>query len=240
MSNLITEEQFKASFPKDLSKGVPKEVLDDINAMIAKGQEGEFFKEDLMSHTNILQEGKFSLQQYVNAVKYVNYRNMNNTCRRSYELTFPQKITDWLAAGVDEKTISSYVAAFNKTKLVIKMYAVTLAPFHLLNQAYRQEALIKEVKLLRGAKSEMVQHLAASKVLEILAPPEDSKVELDLKVKDNAAMEDLTEAMAGLAKAQKEMLEKGGSLKDVAESTIIEHVADDEDDNVEEGIFTDI
>jgi hypothetical protein len=221
MTDLITEEQFIASLPKGLNRGVPKQVLDDINDMISKGEEGDVFKENLMSHNHILKEGKFSLEQYVNAVKYISFRLMNHSQRKAYELTFPDKVTDWLANGTDEKAISSYVHAYNNSKLVMRLYDVTLVPFHLLNQPYRQEALLVEVELMRHAHSEMVRHKAAETVLNTLAPPETTQTELQMKVRESEETSELKNALADLAKAQKEMLEKGGSLKDVAESTIV-------------------
>lgn len=76
--------------------------------------------------------------------------------------------------------------------------------------------------------SAMVQHLAASKVLDILTPPEQATGELEMKVKDDAATLELKENMNALAAAQIKALEGGRStLKDVAESTIIEHSPDD-------------
>jgi hypothetical protein len=221
MTDLITEEQFIASLPKGLNRGVPKQVLDDINDMISKGEEGAVFKENLMSHNHILKEGKFSLEQYVNAVKYISFRLMNHSQRKAYELTFPDKVTDWLANGTDEKAISSYVHAYNNSKLVMRLYDVTLVPFHLLNQPYRQEALLVEVELMRHAHSEMVRHKAAETVLNTLAPPETTQTELQMKVRESEETSELKNALADLAKAQKEMLERGGSLKDVAESTIV-------------------
>ena len=229
MNDLITEEQFKASLPKGLNKGIPKKVLDDINDMIAKGEEGDVFKENLMSHNHLLKEGKFSLEQYVNAVKYISYRLLNNSQRRAYELTFPDKVTDWLATGTDEKAISSYVHAYNNSKLVMRLYDVTLVPFHLLNMPLRQEALMVEAKLMRGGIdnltgkpiSHIVQERAARTVLEMLAPPENTQTELQLKVRETEETNELKSALADLAKAQKEMLEKGGNLKEVAESTIV-------------------
>lgn len=228
-SNIITEEQFKASLPKGLEKGIPKKVLQDVNDMIARGEEGAVFKENFMSHNHILKEGKFSLEQYVNAVKYISFRLLNNSQRRAYELTFPDKVTDWLANGTEEKAISSYVHAYNNSKLVMRLYDVTLVPFHLLHQPYRQEALMVEAKLMRGGIdpdtgkpiSHMVQHMAAKTVLEILAPPENTQTELELKARETEETSELKTALADLAKAQKEMIEKGGNLKDVAESAIV-------------------
>ena len=101
-----------------------------------------------MSHNHLLKEGKFSIEQYVNAVKFISFRLLDNSQRRAYELTFPAKVTDWLANGVEEKAISSYVHAYNNTKLVMRLYDVTLVPFHLLHSPFRQEALMVEAKLL--------------------------------------------------------------------------------------------
>lgn len=227
MSDLVlSEEQFKEALPKGFKRGVPAEVLDDINNMLAKGEEGRIFKEHLIDHTHLLMEGKFSLDQYVSAVKFVSYRIMNHTQRRAYEMTFPEKMADWMSRGVPENTISSYVASYNKSKLVVMVTEATLVPFHVLNQGYRQEALLKEVKLMRGQASgnakvgAMVQHLAAAKILDILEPPEKTQTELDMKVKESESTVALQSELAKLAAAQRSYLDAGGDLKTVAETPI--------------------
>jgi len=242
MADLITEEQFKQSLPKELgNRGIPKEVLDGINQMISQGEEGAIFKENLLSHSSILKEGKFSLDQYFNAVKYVSYRLLNHSQRRAYELTFPDKVTDWLAKGTSEKDISSYVYAYNNSKLVIRLYEVTLVPFHILNQPLRQEALMVEAELMRGGYdkhgkfiSHTVQEKAARTVLEMLAPPENTQTELQMKVKDSEETSNLAKALSDLAAAQRDMLARGGSLKDVAESSIISSCDEIEDGDIDE------
>jgi len=221
MAELITEEQFKASLPKGLMKGVSSEVLDNINAMIAMGEEGETFKENLLSHSEILMEGKFSLQQYVNAVKYISFRILGNTQRKAFERTFPEKITEWLATGVPDSSISAYVNAFNKSKLVVRLYTVTLVPFHILNQPYRQEALLTQVALMRNAKSEMVRHKAAESVMTSLAPPEGVPVELSVKVKETTETQELKAAMLNLAQAQRDLIQNGLSVNVVAQSKVV-------------------
>jgi hypothetical protein len=81
---------------------------------------------------------------------------------------------------------------------------------------------MKEADLMENANSEMVQHLAAAKILDILAPPEAVQTELQMKQRETEETNELKKAMADLAKAQKTALEGGRSLKDVAESTIVE------------------
>ena len=228
MTKPITEEQFKNSLPRTLKKGVPVEVMDNINDMISQGVVGEVFKENLLNHSDILLEGKFTLDQYVNAAKYISYRALGKTMKDSYQATFPDRMTDWVARGVSGKDISTYVSVYNKSKLVIRLLSVSLAPFHLLNQPYRQEALLKQVELMRGNSSgdkdvsPMVQHLAAKSVMEILTPPDTIPTELQLTRKDAEETSELKNALRDLAKAQKEMIEKGGNLKDVAESNIVD------------------
>ena len=85
-----------------------------------------------------------------------------------------------------------------------------------------------EAKLMRGGYddqgkfiSHMVQERAARTVLEILTPPETTQTELQMKVRESEETGELKTALADLARAQKEMLQRGGSLKDVAESTIV-------------------
>lgn len=235
-NQVLTEEDFQRSLPSTLKRGVPTKVMQDINDMIVQGVEGEVFKENLLTHADILKEGKFSIEQYVNAAKYVSFRLLKHTQRKAYEKTFPDKVTDWMARNVDTKTISTYVNAYNNSKLVMRLYEVSLVPFHLLNQPLRQEALLKEAKLMRGYTDSgkevtpMVQHLAAAKILDILTPPETTQTELALKHRDSEETSELKKAMADLARAQKEALEKGGNLKDIAESTIVEGEYTEEDD----------
>ena len=84
-----------------------------------------------------------------------------------------------------------------------------------------------QVDLMENAKSEMVKHKAAESVLNILAPPENTQVELQMKQRESSDTSELKQAMAGMARAQTQFLENGGSIKDVAESKIIDGKAEE-------------
>lgn len=223
MSNcLMSVEQIKEALPDKFRKSVNQELVDEINTLLADPDMYEQFRDNLVSYTQVLTEGKFKLTDYVNAVKYVSYRLMNMTQLDAYRRTFPDKYQRFIAKGVLPKDISSYVHAYNKSKLVNLIMAQTMVPFHVLNQDLRQKALNVQVELMMSAKSEKVRSDAANSVLTHLKPPEVQKVELDIGVKESSAIADLRESTMALVAQQRTALQAGVmTAKDLAEAKLV-------------------
>lgn len=218
----ITVEQFKQALPEKVKKSINQELIDRINKTLSDPDMYENYRDNLMSYTKVLQDGKFKVSQYLDAVKYVSHKIMGCTNIDAYTKTFPDKMKDFIARGVAGKDIASYVTAYNKGKLVNLIFEQTLIPSYVLNQDMYQKALNVQADLMMNAASEKVRTDAANSLLTHLKPPEVKKVELDISVKEDSAIASLRESTIALARQQKMMIEAGmQNAQEVAHTRLI-------------------
>lgn len=218
----ITVEQFKDALPAKLKKNINTEVIDQINELLADPDMYEQYRDNLLSYTNVMMEGKFKLSSYISAVKYVSHKLMNCTNLLAYTKTFPDKYADFLARGVSSSDISSYVHAYNSSKLVNLIYVQTLTPIAVLNNHMVQQALNVQADLMINAKSEKVRSDAANSILTHLKLPETQKIELDIGVKGDSSIDALRASTMELVAMQRQMIQSGSmSAGDMAGSKLI-------------------
>ena len=219
----LTVDQFKDSLPATLRKSVNAELIQKINTTLSDPDMYETYRDNLLGYTQVMQEGKFKVTNYIDAVKYVSQKLMNKTNNDAFAATFPSKVQNWVTQGVASKDIASYVTAYNKSKLVNLIYEQTLIPTHVLNQDLYQKGLNTLAELMTGARSEMVRCNAANSLIVALKPPETKKMELEISQKEDSSIASLRESTLALVKAQREMIEGGQmNAQQVAHSEIIE------------------
>jgi len=217
----FTIDQFKSALPAGIRKSVDQPMVDKMNLLLNDPDMQEVYREGLLSYTKVMQEGKFKLSSYIDAVKYVSHRLMGKTMKDAYCATFPDKVQDWAVRGVDPKDQSSYISAYNKTKLVNLIMEQAIVPTHILNQDLFQKALNKQARLMATAKSEMVQMQAANSILTHLKPPESQKLELEVSTKEHSVIDDLRRATQDLVAAQRRQVQSGQmNAQEVAHSRI--------------------
>ena len=218
----LTVDQFKQALPDKVKKSINQELIDQINATLSDPEMYESYRDNLLSYTRVMADGRFKVQEYVNAVKYVSHKLMGATNIEAYSKTFPDKIQRFAAQGVSSKDIASYVTAYNKSKLVNLIFEQTLIPSYVLNQDMYQRALNVQADLMVNAKSEKVRSDAANSLLSHLKMPETQKVELDVKVKEDSSITQLRQATLELARQQRLALEAGAmNAQQVAHSRVV-------------------
>lgn len=223
MTAVLTLEQFQKALPAQVKKSVNQELIDKVNSTLSDPEMMENYRNNLLSYTHVMKEGKFKIQNYIDAVRYVSFKLMGKTNIAAYTCTFPDKITKWATEGVDDKTISAYVTAYNKSKLVNLIFEQTLVPTHVLNADLFQKALNTQAELMIDPNvSPKVRSDAANSLLTHLKAPETKKVELDIGVREDSAIRDLRATTLELARQQRLMLEAGAmTAKDVANSKLV-------------------
>jgi len=220
-NELLTQEMFVRVLPKKIKTKVTSEMVSNINALLIDPALRENFRDNLLSYTGVMADGKYKLQGYIDAVKYVSCKLLGASNVEAYTKTFPHRFQRLVNEGADDKTISSYVAGYNKTQLVNKVLEQTLVPMHVLNQDLYQRALNKQASLMINAKSEKVQTDAANSLLTHLKAPETQKIELDIGVKGDKSIDELRETTLALVSQQKKMIESGMmNVKEVAHSKL--------------------
>lgn len=205
----LTVEQFQSALPDKVKKTINQELIDQINTTLADPELYEAYRDNLLSYTRVMADGKFKIQNYIDAVKYVSHKLMGATNTEAYSKTFPDKIARFTAQGVTPKDIASYITAYNKSKLVNLIFEQTLIPTYVLNQDLYQKALNTQAELMISAKSEKVRCDAANSLLTHLKVPETQKVELSVGVREDSAIAALRESTLALSRAQRLMVESG-------------------------------
>lgn len=218
----LTPEQFKECLPDKMKKSVSAELIAQVNKTLSEPELFEQYRENLVSYASVLRDGKFKLSSYIDAVKYVSHKLMGCTNIDAYSKTFPEKIKRFTLQNVSKKDISSYVTAYNKSKLVTLIYAQSITPSWILNQDLYQEALNVQAQLMTSANSEKVRCDAANSILTHLKMPETQKVELDIGVKQDSTIDQLRQATLALVEQQRQMLLSGSmNAGQIAKTSVI-------------------
>ena len=219
---MLTVDQFKTALPDKVKKSVNQELIDQINKTLSEPEMYEAYRDNLLSYTKVMADGRFKIQNYVDAVKYVSHKLMGCSNIEAYTKTFPDKYQNFLAQGVVAKDIASYVTAYNKSKLVNLIFEQTLIPSYVLNQDLYQKALNVQAELMVTANSEKVRCDAANSLLTHLKMPETQKVELEIGVKEDSSIAALRATTLELARQQRLMVESGAmNAQDIAHGKLI-------------------
>lgn len=219
---MLTLEQFQLALPDKVKKSVNQELIDQINTTLSDPEMFEAYRDNLISYTKVMADGKFKVTQYIDAVRYVSFKLMGCTNIDAYTKTFPDKYQRFIQQGVQAKDIASYVTAYNKSKLVNLIFEQTLIPSYVLNQDLYQRALNVQADLMMNAKSEKVRCDAANSLLTQLKAPEVKKVELDIGVKEDGSIAALRATTLELARQQRLMLESGAmNAQEVAHGRLV-------------------
>ena len=205
----LTIDQFKQALPDKVKKSVSQELIDQVNSTLSDPDMFEAYRDNLLSYTRVMADGRFKVSEYINAVRYVSHKLMGCTNIDAYTKTFPDKYQRFMAQGVVAKDIASYVTAYNKSKLVNLIFEQTLIPSYVLNQDLYQKALNVQAELMVSAKSEKVRADAANSLLTHLKMPEKQKVELEVSVKEDSSISQLRTATLELARQQRLSMEAG-------------------------------
>lgn len=218
----LTIEQFKHCLPDKVKKSVNQELIDQINNTLGDPEMYESYRDNLLSYTKVMADGRFKVESYIDAVRYVSHKLMGCTNIDAYIKTFPDKYSGFIAQGVAAKDIASYVTAYNKGKLVNLIFEQTLIPSYVLNQDLYQKALNVQADLMVSANSEKVRCDAANSLLTHLKMPETQKVELEIGLKEDSSIGMLRETTMALARQQRMMMEAGAmNAQEVAHSRLV-------------------
>jgi hypothetical protein len=218
----LTVDQFKQALPDRIKKSLNQELIDKINLTLSEPELYEAYRDNLLSYTRVMADGRFKVAQYVDAVRYVSHKLMGESNILAYSKTFPDKMLRFAAEGVAPKDIASYVTAYNKSKLVNLIFEQTLIPSYVLNQDLYQRALNVQADLMVNAKSEKVRCDAANSLLTQLKMPETQKVELEIGVKEDSSINMLRQATLALAAQQRAAIQAGSmSAQEAAHSKVV-------------------
>lgn len=223
MSIPLTKELVARALPGNLKAAATDALVDMINNISTDPLIADVIKENFLSYNSVLRDGKFKMEDYVNAVAYVSYKLMGDSNQDAYFKTFPQRYQTLLNAGRTPKEISSYVAAYNKGQLVNKILEQTLVPSWVLNQNLYQQALNTQFEIMNDPDvSPKVRSDAADSLLTHLAKPKEAGPLINIDMTETSGMNELKDALVKMAKQQQDLIAAGMSTKAIAAQDIIE------------------
>ncbi len=213
---MLTIEEVRDLVPKKKRNLVSEELIDRINQVAAEPLIADQFKENFITYSNIMQTGKYSIDEYKNAVHFVTHLLLESKDIDAYKRVFPDRYKRLEENGLDRSSISPYATAYKKSKLVTSLLEQTLTPSYIVNAPLYQQALNVQVELMMTARSEMVRTTAASAVLTHLKPPEAAKLEVDVNINKGSIVDDYEKVMRELAAQKMAMIKDGGDVKSIA------------------------
>lgn len=223
MSTPITKELVARALPGNLKSAATDQLADMINQISADPLIAEQIRENFLSYASVLKDGKFKVEDYLNAVAYCSYKLMGDSNQDAYFKTFPQRYANLVAAGRTPKEISAYVAAYAKGQLVNKIMEQTLVPSWVLNQHMYQAALNTQFKLMTNEDvSPKVRSDAADSLLTHLAKPKEAGPLINIEMGETSGMNELKDALARMAQQQQTLINAGVSTKEIAAQDIVD------------------
>lgn len=220
---MITEDDFKKCLPAQFRGNVDDSIRQQLNDCLSDPLLRDEMSQNIIGYTTVLQQGKFKLESYLNAVRYTTYKAMGDTNVLAYKKTFPERFAEMESKGMPPKDINSYISSYNKSKLVTLIYEAMMIPTHILNQDVFQEAINTQREIMLNPKySPMARSSAAKSLLDTLKPPELKKMELDIAVKDNDTIAQLKQSTDKLAEIYLKAMNRGTTLEEILNMPVVE------------------
>ena len=218
---MLTVDQVQKALPAKLKSSATQSLVDLINNVSSDPLFAEQVRNNFISYTSILQDGKYKTEDYLNAVTYVSFKLMGHSNQDAYFKTFPQRHANLVAKGTSSKDIAAYVSAYNKGKLVNAIMEQTLVPTWVLNQHMYQEALNVQADLMMKSSSDKVRCDAANSILTHLAKPKEAGPLINIDMRETSGMNELRAALSDMAKQQQSLIQAGLSSREVAGQKIM-------------------
>lgn len=224
---MLTLQQVAHALPPNLKNNVTQQLVDNINNCVADPIMAEAIKDNFLSYTQVLSEGKFKTEDYLSAVVYVSFKLMGMSNQDAYARTFPARYRTLLNNGTSAKDISSYVSMYNKGRLVNLILEKSLIPTWVLNQHIYQKAINVQADLMSNANSEMVRMQAANSILTHLVKPKEVGPLINLDLRESSGLNELKATLTQLAQQQRDLISNGITTKQIADQGLVI----DHDDN---------
>jgi len=233
MSTELTLDLVQSQLRPQQKLIVTQETLDEIQKLANDPDYGPEFLDCYLDHLNVLKENpRARHDQYLHAIKFFSLVEAGNSLTDAYIKTFPERYTTRTRrSGQTEKSIMRGEASrYNSTQLVNEIRKIAGIPVQLIHRHILHEAILAQAHLMRNAKSEMVRQKAAASLITELKPTEDQVISVKVDDGSKSAIEELRLATERLAAAEHQSVMAGVPLKQIADSRIIEGVAEEVSD----------
>ena len=225
---MFSYEDLQVLVPKRQRHVITEEIHKKINDIAADPAHGDEFKEHMVTYAHILTDGKYSIDEYTNAINFVTLMLLGNKNIDSYRKTFPARYKKLEDRGLTRAEMASYVSVYKGGKLVTKILEQTMIPSYILNAPIYQEAINKTRDLMNSARSETVQQKAAETLINNLKAPEVAKLEVDIAVNRGEVVDDEEAFMRKVAEEKLKLMKLGGDVQVITNMASVPEVIEAE------------
>jgi len=211
----ITKEDIQKAMPSRKG-GVTDEIVDIINKSQTEPEfQGESLLQTATTYEKVMQNNKAGIKQYLNAIRFCSYLiSLDDNYTEAYKKTFwdTEFVKNRLDKATDSsqyKELTSAASRYRKSKLVVDILTVSQVPMHLMFTGMQYQAVGVLHNVMMTAKLDRDKINAAKELLAATKAPENVKIDLDIGVKENSAVQQLNDQLAQLASRQKVHLEAG-------------------------------
>lgn len=208
-------------------------VSDEVMAMLRRGVDDknlhEVIEENYYTYASILSSGRFSIEDYINAIKYVSIKLMGNSNVTAYRITFPERFARIVEQAKRTKSseksyVDGFVSSYNRSLLVTRILEQSLIPSYVLNAPLHQRAINELAQMIFDNN---VKGMARVKACEVLLnytkPPETIKHQLDLTDSGIDTVSNLKAALTELSETIQRGMDKNViTLKQAAEGEFVQ------------------
>lgn len=201
---MLTLGQVQETLPANHRNNMTQDMVDQLNNLSIDPEEARYMRDNFISYSQVLQEGRFKIGDYVKAVMYCSHKIMGKTNTASYIATFPERHKAMVDSGKAANQISSIITGYNKGVLVTKIMERAIIPSWILNQDMFQAALNTQFELMTDVLvSDKVRSDAANSILTHLKKPDVHKSELKIEI---AASDGMAELEANIKEMSRQQL----------------------------------
>lgn len=218
---MLTKAEIIQALPPNFKSAVTDQFVDMVNDITQDQQAAEYIRQNFITYTMVLKEGKFKTEDYLNAVAYVSYKHMGLSNQDAFFKVFPKRHAALVAKGTSSKDIAAHVAGYHKGKLVNMIMEKSLVPTWVAYQDVYHKAISVQADLMQNAASEKVRCDAANSILTHLQKPKEAAVAVNIDMRENSGMKELVDTLTQLAGAQRQAITSGVDVKTISGANLI-------------------
>ena len=218
---MLTKDMIQKALPANMKANVSDGLVDLVNNITNDPIVAQSIRDNFISYTGVMKEGRFNTKDYLYAVAFVSYKLMGDTNKEAYFKTFPDRYQDFLSRGVSDKDMSSYVASYSKGKLVNLILEQSLVPTWVLNQDVYQKAINTQAQIMNDPNvCSRDRVAAANSILTHLGKPKEVGPLLNIDMREQSGVNELRDLLKQVAVQQRDQIGEGASIKDIAGSKL--------------------
>lgn len=232
-AKVVTVDELKKIFPKK-KESITEELVDIINdANNNPFFSGDEFLSTVITYKDVLEKNKASIKDYLTAIRFCAYLesedfNLTEAFIKSHSHTeFVQKKMNSPTNSSEYKQLTNAASRYRKRPIVVQILTQSQLGLHLMFQGELYRAINVLSDIMVNGRSEMARVAAAKEILANVKAPETTKIELDIGLRNENAMESLNAQLAQFAMESYKQLKNGQTdLKQLGSMKIEEEVID--------------